>query len=173
MNSYSRIALLTTCGVAILLIGCREISRQEKSKVAGAKSPQSFNEVRKAAEHGDAKAQLALGDLYVRGEGVAQDSAEGIRWCRKAADQGNIQALKYLALLLGYDHAEVVRLHRKAADLGDAETQYLLGEDYYQGQGVPKDKEAATLWYRRAAEQGYLQAQIQLGEMYFFGEVPF
>lgn len=168
MNSYSRISLLATCGVAILLIGCRGSVRQEKAKVVGTKSPQSFNQVRKAAEKGDAKAQFELAEMYFQGEGVAQDSDEGIRWCRKAADHGNAQALMYLAH--GVDPAEAARLHRKAADLGDAEAQFILGEDYYGGRGVPRDKEAAIQWYQQAAERGHLQAQLYLATMYSSGE---
>jgi hypothetical protein len=40
------------------------------------------------AEQGDAKAQYSLGAAYALGEGVAKDSAEAVKWYRKAADQG-------------------------------------------------------------------------------------
>ena len=42
---------------------------------------------RKAATHGDADAQVALGELYDEGQGVSQDPAEAIRWYSVAANQ--------------------------------------------------------------------------------------
>jgi len=42
---------------------------------------------RKAAEQGDADAQIALGELYDEGQGVSQDSAAAIRWFSAAANQ--------------------------------------------------------------------------------------
>jgi TPR repeat protein len=51
---------------------------------------------RKAADQGDAKAQLNLGACYFRGEGVKQDKAEAVKWYRKAAEQGYELAIKAL-----------------------------------------------------------------------------
>ncbi|MDG6832872.1 sel1 repeat family protein, partial [Glaesserella parasuis] len=42
----------------------------------------------KAAEKGDAKAQAALGVLYLSGQGVRQNNATGKIWFRKACDNG-------------------------------------------------------------------------------------
>ena len=51
----------------------------------------------KRSEQGDATAQFNLGMLYENGEGLAQDYAEAVRWYRKAADQGVIEAQYNLA----------------------------------------------------------------------------
>jgi len=56
---------------------------------------------RKAADLGDANAQLQLGILYSEGKGVEKDEKESVKWWTKAAEQGNGDA----ALLL--------RLHQK------------------------------------------------------------
>ena len=53
--------------------------------IAQDKSPA---ELRKAAEAGNPEAQCNLGDLYAKGESVAQDNAEAVKWYRKAAAQG-------------------------------------------------------------------------------------
>jgi TPR repeat protein len=45
-----------------------------------------------AASQGFAAAQSSLGYFYNIGEGVAQDLKEGVRWTRKAAEQGDAQA---------------------------------------------------------------------------------
>jgi len=43
---------------------------------------------RRAAERGHPDAQYNLGFMYLLGEGVTSDAAEGLRWLRRAADQG-------------------------------------------------------------------------------------
>ena len=51
---------------------------------------------RKAAEHGNAKAQNNLGFLYQYGFGVAKDEVAAVNWYRKAAEQGNKGAISQL-----------------------------------------------------------------------------
>ena len=53
---------------------------------------------------------------------------------------------------------------------GDADAQFMLGNMYAFGQGVPEDAPAAVRWYRKAAEQGEPRAQFRLGIMYARGE---
>ena len=64
---------------------------------------QSFEETarwfRKAAEQGNANAQLNLGDLYRNGLGVRQSFEEAACWYRKAAEQGHSQAQGLLRAL--------------------------------------------------------------------------
>ncbi len=48
--------------------------------------------------------------------------------------------------------------------------QFLLGNCYHHGHGVPEDTAKALAWYRKAAEQGYCPAQRALGGMYYRGE---
>jgi uncharacterized protein len=85
------------------------------------------------ADHGDAKAQNILGNMYGAGQGLARDYAEALKWHRLSADQG-------------YPNAQ--------ANLGDA---------YAIGRGVPQDYEQAVKWYRLAADQGFAHAQNALG----------
>ena len=56
---------------------------------------------RKAAEQGDANAQLWIGYCYENGDGIVKDKAEAIKWYRKAAEQGNQQAILALKKLEG------------------------------------------------------------------------
>jgi TPR repeat protein len=76
---------------------------------------------RRAAEQGDANAQLELGTAYDTGKGVAQDYAEAAEWYRKAAEQG-------------WDPA-----------------QWHLGSAYSCGRGVQKDDVKAYMWISLAA----------------------
>src|SRR5437762_14205181 len=43
---------------------------------------------------------------------------------------------------------------RQSADTGDASAQFILGERYANGGGVPQDVAQAVGWYRKAADQG-------------------
>jgi len=61
---------------------------------------------RRAANHGDAGAQGALGGRYEKGQGVPQDDAETVKWYRKSAEQG--YALAQFQLGLFYGLGEVV-----------------------------------------------------------------
>jgi TPR repeat protein len=57
----------------------------------------------------------------------------------------------------------------KAAEQGDAESQYQLGDRYFNVDGVEATKELAFKWYGRAAAQGHSEAQFDLGLMYANG----
>jgi TPR repeat protein len=96
----------------------------------------SVEEIRKAADQGDATTQCNLGLRYSKAQGVPQDYQQAVEWYRKAADQGN------------------------------ADAQYNLGLMYREGKGVPKDYQQAVEWYRKAADQGNAAAQFSLACMY-------
>jgi hypothetical protein len=53
---------------------------------------------------------------------------------------------------------------------GKPEAQMLLGQLYFNGEGVEKDLEAAMYWYEKAATQGFVDAQYRLGSLYFDGK---
>ncbi len=78
--------------------------------------------------------------MYAQGQGTLKDDAEAVKWYRKAAQQGLLQA------------------------------QHNLGLMYYRGKGVPQDYTEAAKWYHKAAEQGYAPAQGNLGAMYIKGQ---
>jgi uncharacterized protein len=56
--------------------------------------PTALQDWRPLADHGDAKAQNKLGNMFRAGEGVPKDYAEALKWYRLSADQGypNAQA---------------------------------------------------------------------------------
>ncbi|WP_230848042.1 tetratricopeptide repeat protein [Myroides odoratus] len=71
--------------------------------------------------------------MLVKGEGVAQELAEGIAYLEQAANAG-------------YDSA-----------------QYELGNCYLKGEGVEQNDELALHWYQQAAENGNEDAQKIIG----------
>jgi|GEM_PF-6651388 len=64
---------------------------------------------------------------------------------------------------------EAAKWFRMAAERGHARAQFLLGELYDNGIGVPEDVAEAINWYRKAAEQGNADAQTQIGQCYLEG----
>lgn len=135
---------------------------------------------RPLAEQGAASAQVSIGAMYSRGEGVPVNYAEAVRWYRRAAETGDAagQAKLGLMFLFGLgvprDVVEAANWFRKAADQGSVDAQFHLGAMYREGEGVPQDYSESLMWYRRAAEQGLANAQSivgnVLGGIYSYGE---
>ena len=91
------------------------------------------------AEHGQMDAQMMLGQMYLKGEGVPADAVKGVEWIRKAADQGSAIAA------------------------------FQMGLFSTNGIGGPADLAAAAGWYRKAAHQGYADAAFNLAVLYRSG----
>lgn len=74
--------------------------------------------------------------------------------------------------LLAYhrgDHGVAMGIWRPLAERGDAQSQYMVGYLYAQGEGVVSSTKTAAKWYRKAADQGDPDAQLNLGLMYVNG----
>lgn len=123
----------------------------------GFNKPQdAFPWFKKAAEQGNAQAQVELAELYDAGEGVAQDTEKAIAWYEKAAAQGHDEA--QLALGLHYsedmdDNVTAIDYFKKAAQQGNATAQYRLGMLYLGDNGVEADKLKAWLYFTLAANK--------------------
>ena len=123
-----------------------------------------ISEVQKAAEQGLAEAQIVLGLMYARGEGVAQDDKQAVAWYRKAAEQGNVDAQYNLGVKYEYgkgvaqDYKQAVAWYRKAAEQGDVDAQRILGMMYDNGVGVVQDNKLAYVWSSVSAANGDVKA---------------
>jgi TPR repeat protein len=91
---------------------------------------------RPLADQGIALAQINLGFMYSKGEGVVQNDVEAVKLFQRAADKGN------------------------------AEAQGLLGVSYARGLGVPKDAAEASKWFHKAAANGDVVSQSYLNGTY-------
>ena len=123
------------------------------------------------AKAGDAEGQFYLGMWHLWGynpgdvEPIPEDKTEAMKWFRKAAEQGHIDAHTFLGDMyfqgdgVPQDYAEAVEWYRKAAEQGDDVAQFKLGQMYEEGKGVQKDMTEATKWIRKAAEQGHEYAK--------------
>ena len=85
----------------------------------------AFKKFLPLAEQGDARAQVYLGLLYEKGNGVPQNDTKAVKWFRLAAAQGGVV------------------------------DQNNLGTMYEKGKGVPQDFAEAMKFVRRTAKVGF------------------
>ena len=114
----------------------------------------------RAADHGNAVAQNALGALYQSGRGVHADPAKATRLYLASAAQGNRHAMSNLAGLYAgadesmKDFSEAARWFERSAGLGYVDAQFNLAVLYERGDGVPQSLLDAYKWYGIAAASG-------------------
>lgn len=134
-SAILRLALLVPIA-AICLNGCQRqpAATPEKPVTAAATSADPATELAKA-HRGDARAQLAVGLLYLKGEGVPQDYRKARFWIEKAAGQG----------------------------LDDAEAH--LGALCREGVGAAPDLMQAKAWLEKAAAKGHTEARLALAKL--------
>ena len=90
---------------------------------------------RKAAEQGNAGAQINLGNMYNIGLGVTQDYKAAFAWYRKAAEQEN------------------------------ANSQVSMAVSYEEGRGVIQDNVYAHMWWNIAASNNSTNASKYRDEL--------
>lgn len=124
------------CAVFLLLVA------------SGCGSSRGVEDARRKAEEGDPAAQYRYGVTCAQRE----EDAEAVKWFRRAAEAGNVDAQGSLAFMyasgrgVARDDVEAATWYRRAADRGSAEAQYNLGIAYATGRGVAQDDLAAHVW---------------------------
>ncbi len=122
-----------------------------------------------------------MGHLYSNNKIISNDgngnSLNAINWYRKAAEAGNVDAMRNLAYNLAdlytWDkekQAESVQWYQRAANQGDAASMCNLGWMYENGKGVTKSMEKAFEWYTKSAEAGDEVGQCNLANFYEYGK---
>jgi TPR repeat protein len=125
--------------------------------------------LRKAAELGDATAQVELGDIFVDKNFGRLDYSQAVIWYRKAADQNQpggqfgLGARYLLGQGLSQDMGEARRWLTPAANRGHPYAQFLLANMFESGEGGPVDAASAAKYYEPAANYGIAEAQYRLG----------
>ena len=125
-----------------------------------------------AAEKGHKRAQLNLGTLYLRGQGVPRDLIQARAWLEKAAMNGDPYALYALGRAMsesqGSVNADPVRaadLYRQAAEKGHPFAALRYGLALSEGSGIKRDPAAAHRWLVHAQKSGVPEAALALGDM--------
>lgn len=126
----------------------------------------------RAASAGHRRAQINIGLLYFRGQGVPRDLVQARAWLEKAAADDDPYALYALGRtmedaqgLAGQDPVRAVDLYRRAAEKGHpfAALRYALALS--EGVGVKRDPVKAQQLLLRAQQAGVPEAALALGDM--------
>ncbi|MCC6471908.1 MAG: SEL1-like repeat protein [Alphaproteobacteria bacterium] len=132
--------------------------------------------LQRGIERGDDTSRLVLGEMYVDGNGIPRNMAEGLRLLEPMANKGVALAIYKMGVIylfgdnaLGRDYAKALYWYQRAAALGVARAQNDIGYMVENGFGIAKDPRRAADWYRIAGEQGWGKAQVNLGRMYESG----
>ncbi len=131
----------------------------------------AFSIWKQLAKRNNAEAICKIGVCYDYGHGVLEDTAEAVKWYRKAADLGLPDAMNFLGECYFYgsgvtqDSAKMIEWYLKAADLGQTDAMNNLGDCYRYGQRVTQDHAEAVKWYHKAADLGHVEAMYNLGSI--------
>lgn len=128
----------------------------------------AFYWYKKSAEQGNPSAQYALCCCYQSGIGTPKNMEESYKWCLRAAEQGRTGAM-YRAAQMAYskDPSLSFRYFSILATVhNNSSAQLDLGRMYYEGVGVPVDKDEAFTWINMAARNGDSYAKQLLEELF-------
>jgi tetratricopeptide (TPR) repeat protein len=128
----------------------------------------AVNWYERAASGGHTAVQALLGNLYLAGMGVPQDSDKALHWLLQAAQSGDARAQLQAGAMLhdaGQSH-EALEWYTKAALQGLPDAQVSLAQMYFKGDATPRDLAKAVHWSEQAAAQGDVPAMIWLAHRY-------
>lgn len=139
----------------------------------GKTNERAFDLMKKAAEQGNANAEVYLGTMYRNGQGVKKDRDEAIRWYNAAIARGSAWGMFEMGSLLyerpKRDTPKTLEWFKKAADAGYPMAQTAYGVFLLEGKDLPKDVVNGERYMKAAAESGDPFAQLSLSMMYARG----
>lgn len=115
---------------------------------------------------------IALGLMYVKGEGVEENSETALEYFTAASDNNSAKASYYIGQMyengigVDKDYEKAMEYYLKASELDYAPALNQVGYLYYNGYGVDVDFASAVYYQKLAALQGYSIAQVNLGFLY-------
>ncbi|KAG9061804.1 hypothetical protein KI688_006955 [Linnemannia hyalina] len=118
-----------------------------------------------SASHGDKDAQVALGDMYKDGKGVAQDYQSAMDWYLKAVEQGDAAGQQRVGVL--YDEGFGVRRTIRQPWIGTSRRPI---KDTPPHNTTSASLTSAMEWYVKAAKQEHDVAQCNIGALYLHGQ---
>ena len=94
-------------------------------------SGRAFSGFKKAAEQGDARAQIGLGHYYWDGNVVQKDWQTALMWYRRAAEQGNNEAMWYISKFYRVEKNDYEFRHwlKKAAEQGNERALIIINSE--------------------------------------------
>ncbi|MBF0500800.1 MAG: sel1 repeat family protein [Candidatus Riflebacteria bacterium] len=127
-----------------------------------------------AAEHGNVRACVCLGQRFERGGLFQKDLDKAEYWYLKGANLGDTTSLTLLGEMNEHarnNPAEAAKYYKQAAERGDGSSQIKVASMYHSGNGVTKNDREAAIWWTRASDQGLSEAMVALGALYEKGGI--
>ncbi len=115
----------------------------------------AFDLYKQLAEQGNAKAQVAMGNMYRLGQSVNKDVDEAIKWYKKATLQNNSEAAFWIGILyhkvLG-NQPEAIKWFQKSVSWGDNDAKKFLKQ-------AQEYNEKCIQYWNRSVIKGYVEYQ--------------
>ena len=111
----------------------------------------AFDLFKQLAEQGNAKAQVAMGNMYRLGQSVNKDVNEAIKWYKKASLQNNSEAAFWIGIIYHRDlgnHSEAIKWFQKSVSLG-----------YNDAKDFLKQAQKIDEYWNRKVIKGYVEYQ--------------
>ncbi|MEZ5591620.1 MAG: tetratricopeptide repeat protein [Gammaproteobacteria bacterium] len=125
---------------------------------ASNKSSAQQDGLMEATEAGEAHSQFLIGQIFNSGD-KPSDKRQAIKWFRKAASQGHVDAMFHLGVMLetgqgtAKDIKEATRWYLAAAKGGNPDAMYTVSKMYGNGAGISKNSLQAHHWYDKAIKE--------------------
>ena len=152
------------------LLGIKE---PDGSKINVWTKTEDFQQLLVLAEGSDAHAQFQIGQKYYEcasenncSSNIPAMNREALQWFIKAAEQGHVQAQKYLSMMYaGYggidkDLNESLKWMNSAAYLGDQDSISSIAAEFYNRQNIENDTVKAFAWASLLNRQPYFWKEL-------------
>ncbi len=124
----------------------------------------------KASLSGRVDAKRAIGEMYIKGQGIPPNLEKGRSWLQQAVDMGDGIASRILAdTYFGTDANLALSLYERAASYGDSEAAYIAAIMLAENLNVRPDSTKLADLLRQAAEAGHAAAQADYGLLAYQG----
>jgi TPR repeat protein len=123
-----------------------------------------------ASQAGRAEARRAIGEMYMKGIGIAPDPEKAKSWLTQAADAGDGAGAKAMGdSLFESDPKAALVWYEKAAAAGNNEAAYIAAIMYAENYEIRPNSAKAAILLRQAAESGIAGAQADYGLLVYQG----
>jgi TPR repeat protein len=125
--------------------------------------------LKQEADRGDSDAEVNLGYLYARGQGVAMDQVAAFHLYDLSAQQGNGEGMNALGYKYQFgtgikpDIAQAIRWYCAALHLGNPRAMNNLALMLDTGKDVPRDVAAARDLWQQSIDHGEVNGMTNLG----------
>ncbi|MEO6388811.1 MAG: tetratricopeptide repeat protein [Croceibacterium sp.] len=138
-------------------------------QIVATDAPSGLKMLEKLAANGSSLAKVYLGNIHLRGKhGVPEDGELGESWLRRSAEEGSIEGAYGLASCLlcsGRTDAAITK-YQRLADLKYSPALFVLGWQYYRGEGVETNLEKSLFYFKLAEAEGHFHAAHWISHIY-------